>query len=148
MLLNFVQIHTTTKENVKYLFLSKNKEKHNLPCYTGAFTINYSSTVFLQANPDIVEIFSCSYFPVQGDINILFIGPSIKYVRLNKPNIWPDLVRGLAKEWRHQSNGFTLLTRPPCLRPFSAYVRYGWLLLVANIGSYRMSHSMINIPWH
>ena len=87
MLLNFVQIDTTTTENVKYFFLSKNKEKYNLPCYTGAFTINYSSTVFLQANPDSVEIFSCSYFPVQGDINVLLIGPSIKYVHLNKPNI-------------------------------------------------------------
>ena len=48
--------------------------------------------------------------------------PSIKYIRLNKSNIWPlpsAVVRILTKEWRHRNNGHTLLLRP--LSPVLSY---------------------------
>ena len=41
------------------------------------------------------------------------MGPSIKYVRFNKPNIWPHspLLHILTKEWHHQNDRRTLLVR-------------------------------------
>ena len=70
----------------------------------------------------------------------------IKYVHLNKPNIWPPspVVCILTKEWRNQSNSGTLLIRSPC--PFSAYVLYGWHFLSwvkRIIGKYKIKFCFI-----
>ena len=75
------------------------------------------------------QVFITAFFEkIRNFLQIRSTGPSIKYVRLNKLNVWtpsPFLLI-LTKEWRHQSNRRSFLARPPFPLP---YVRTLWMAL-------------------